>query len=133
MNNKILLFTISISMALVSCKKNLPEPSPITPTIKATKVGELKASESFDWKTTKDVEINIKGLNTLTPINRTLVVSTVDGKSVFYRAQQLMSLSSTISLIIPATVTEIKVNYGTISKTVSISGNKFQFDYTKNN
>jgi hypothetical protein len=120
-------------MALVSCKKNLPEPSPITPTIKATKVGELKASESFDWKTTKDVEINIKGLNTLTPINRTLVVSTVDGKSVFYRAQQLMSLSSTISLIIPATVTEIKVNYGTISKTVSISGNKFQFDYTKNN
>lgn len=133
MNNKILLFTISISMALVSCKKNLPEPSPITPTIKATKVGELKASESFNWKTTKDVEINIKGLNTLTPINRTLVVSTVDGKSVFYRAQQLMSLSSTISLVIPATVSEIKVNYGTISKTVSISGNKFQFDYTKNN
>jgi hypothetical protein len=133
MNNKILLFTISISMALVSCKKNLPEPSPVTPTIKATKVGELKASESFNWKTTKDVEINIKGLNTLTPINRTLIVSTVDGKSVFYRAQQLMSLSSTISLVIPATVSEIKVNYGTISKTVSISGNKFQFDYTKNN
>jgi len=128
MNKNILFLAIASTLILVSCKKNLQEsPPPTAP--KATKVSQLKASESFNWKTSKNLSLNVSGLNTLTPISRTLVVSSMDGKEVYYQSIQLMSLTTALPLIVPATTTEVKVTFGKIIKVIPLNSASIQFDY----
>jgi hypothetical protein len=75
----------------------------------------------------------VSGLNTLTPISRTLVVSSTDGKEVYFESFQLMSTSNSLPLVLPATTTEIKVTFGKISKVISVNSTALQFDYSSNN
>ncbi|OYU96029.1 MAG: hypothetical protein CFE21_06355 [Bacteroidetes bacterium B1(2017)] len=132
MNKKFLFLLLASTLIMVSCKKNLQESA--TPSIaKASKVSELKASETFKWKTSKSLVLNVAGINTLTPINRTLIVSSLDGKSIYYSSLQLMSATTIINLVVPATNTEVLVTYGKIKKVIPISGNILQFDYNANN
>jgi hypothetical protein len=132
MKKNMLILAVISALMIVSCKKNLKEsPAPAAP--KATKVSQLKASESFNWKTSKYLVLNVSGLNTLTPISRTLIVSSTDGKEVYYQSRQLMSLSTSLPLIVPATSTELKITYGKIIKVISLNTPIIQFNYTNNN
>ena len=130
---KKLMIIAAIAIAgLSSCKKSLMESySPKTP--KASKVSELKARETFKWKTSKSLVLNVAGINTLTPISRTLVVSSVDGKTIYHSSLQLMSTSSEINLVVPATNKEVLISYGKIKKVIPTSSNMLQFDYNANN
>jgi hypothetical protein len=130
---KLMIIAVIAIAGLSSCKKSLMESnSPTTPKA-ASKVSELKARETFKWKTSKSLVLNVAGINTLTPISRTLVVSSVDGKTIYHSSLQLMSTSSEINLVVPATNKEVLISYGKIKKVIPTSSNMLQFDYNANN
>ena len=130
MKKTILYATLAIALFATSCKKNLTTPE--TPAIaQATKVNELKASETFKWKTSKTMVLNVTGISTLSPVSRTLTVTSADGKEVFFKNEQLMSASTVSSFVIPAKITEVVVNYGKITKKITLSGTSIQFNYTQ--
>lgn len=130
MNKFILSGIVLFTLIATSCKKNLIESPTGTPLPTATKVDEIKASESFKWKTTKTVSVDITGLKSPVAISRTLQVTAIDGKDVYFKSLQLISENKTISFIVPATITDIQISYGKIIKKVSLNGTHASFSFT---
>lgn len=129
MKNYILIF-LALGMGLVSCKKDLiekAEKNQVTKT--ATVFKEIKTSEGFDWSTQKSVELSIIGMETITPIHNTLKITSIDGKTIYNTLFYKMETSSKIRLILPSTINEFKVEYGSIQKVVKVSSGKADFNF----
>lgn len=129
MKNYILIF-LALGMGLVSCKKDLiekAEKNQVTKT--ATVFKEIKTSEGFDWSTQKSIELSITGLETITPIHNTLKITSVDGNTIYNTMFYKMETSSKIRVIIPSSINEFKVGYGSILKVVKVSSGKADFDF----
>ena len=130
-NNSLLVFLL-LGILTVSCRKDIKNsPTPLPP--KATKVSELIATENFKWKTSKTMVLNVVGLNTSIPVSRTLIVSSVDMKEIYFKNLQLMSQTNVSTFVIPSKVTEVLISYGKISKKITLSGTIIQFNYTPSN
>ncbi|OYU95002.1 MAG: hypothetical protein CFE21_11880 [Bacteroidetes bacterium B1(2017)] len=115
---------------LTSCKKDILEKAtPTSNIVPVSNFKEIKASENFDWKTSKEINLKIFGFKTASPISRTLIVSSIDDKIVFYQGLQVMEQDGLIKLTIPSHIKDIKVTYGSIQKTLSVSQSELQFDY----
>ncbi|MEI7978681.1 MAG: hypothetical protein WCI53_07535 [Bacteroidota bacterium] len=131
MKNKNLMIATAIALTLAaSCTKlNEVDNSPNLNQNKATSFKTLKVSDNFNWNTSELVKVNVSGLNTLTKITNTMIISSEDQKTVYYTANIEMSNTFVAELTLPKNVKNIKVSYGSISKVVSINGNTANFDY----
>jgi hypothetical protein len=132
-NIKTIIFALAlISTGLVSCKKDyISEVEASKKSIDATKVvnfKDIKVSSSFDWKSTKEVTINLQPLSTPVKINNTLIVKTEKGDVLFSKLQT-MSEAFTGKILVPANLTNLVVSFGTISKTEIITNNQVNFNY----
>ena len=124
------LFYVLLLLTIVSCKKEYVElPEVTSPNEKATSFRELNTQENFDWATQKNVSISVQGLKTQVPINRTIKVSSADGKTIYYTGLYLMETSNVLAIKVPSPVTEVKVTYGSIEKIVKIASNKANFSF----
>lgn len=119
---------ISILLFLViftSCKKD----NSIIPEIpKTTK--DLVVSSDFDWKTSKDITLNILGLKDVSSsIINTLYVKSSDNTVIYYKDQFIMKNDYVISFSTPKTETKINLIYGSKKKTIDLISNIVVFDY----
>jgi hypothetical protein len=71
----------------------------------------------------------VKGTKTITPVNRTLKITSLDGKTCYFQVNQAMDLSNSHTFIIPSKITEVLVSYGKISKILNTTGSNINFNY----
>ena len=128
MKTRIITIIILISTFwLVSCvKQNLPDPG--TTPKDVTKLADAKVPDSFSWSTSKNVEVSITGLPTVVPVKNTLTITLPDG-SKLYNVYHDMSANLKLTLVIPSTVTQLKIKFGTYDETLSIVNNKAEFSF----
>jgi hypothetical protein len=127
MNSKKLhyLVIVSILSLLGSCTKfEVPE----------KKIGstqnfkELKVEESFEWKTTKNIQLKISGIETIIPVRDNFSIKNIDGNLILEESR-LMSESFIINLEIPITEKKIIVEFGSLIKEIEINSAELSFEY----
>ncbi len=92
---------------------------------------DLQVSDNFDWNTSREVELTIKGLPTQLEINKLISIEDVDG-TVFYTQVWKMSDTGKIQFDIPAHYSQINVRYGRIIKSLRISaGGLAEFSFAQ--
>jgi hypothetical protein len=128
---KKLMIIAAIAIAgLSSCKKSLMEKeTPVTKTQEVSKFAEIKVQENFDWKTTKEFNLNVSGLETIAPVQGTMKVTSDDGKIVFYQGSHKMNESFATKFMVPAHIKGLNVSFGSITKNFSTLAQQIQFDY----
>ena len=121
----IIFITLISSIGLISCiKQNLPGPAPE----EKTKLADAKVSDGFSWSTSKNVEVVITGLPTIVPVKNTLTITLPDG-SKLYNAYHDMSVNLKLTLVIPSTITQLKLKFGSYDETLNIVNNKAEFSF----
>ena len=124
------IITVIILMStlwLLSCiKQNLPDPG-TTPT-NVTKLADAKVPDNFNWSTSKNVEISITGLPTVVPVKNTLTITLPDG-SKLYNVYHDMSANLKLKLVVPSTVTQLKLVFGAYNEILNIVNNKADFSF----
>jgi hypothetical protein len=120
----IILFTSVVSISCV--KQNLPDAGTL-PTDKQ-KLADAKVPSDFNWSTGKNVELTITGLPTILPVKNTLTISLPDGNKL-YNAYHEMSVNLKLTLVVPATVNELKLKYGSFDEILKIVNNKAEFSF----
>ncbi len=108
------------------CKKELtivePTPNPDNPL-------ELVVSNSFDWKTTRDVTLEVTGIAIPISIRNTLQVRSTDEERVYLKSQLFMDQNYTLKFTIPSYETEVLITYGSIMKVVDATPEVIYFNY----
>jgi len=116
----LLFFIFSLS----SCKKDLP-PAPE----KLGNTTDLNVSADFDWKTSREITLNVIGLKEVNPIiANTLYVNSSAGVT-YYKDLLTMNKDYTIKFAVPSTETSLMLKYGTKTLTLPITSNSLTFDY----
>lgn len=118
------------SLFITSCIKQKGNPSEDPAPV--SKFSNLKTSAGFDWATTKALEINITGLNTLAPVAGTLVISDLSGTKVYYQGKHLMNESIKLKLILPSVEKNIQLKFGSVIKSYTLAGSVLNADYVIN-
>lgn len=119
-----LLTVLVLTIALGSCKKSEPV-SPEAP----KSIFDVKANASFNWKTDKEYTLTVKGADVPVTIKNNLVIQSADGKAVYYTGPAEMNKDYTIRFATPAYVKQIKVTFGTIAKTIDLTGSSLTFSF----
>lgn len=89
---------------------------------------DIKVSSTFNWSTSKTVDVNITGLPTEIPVISTLIISLGDGSSL-YQGWHNMSQSGIIKIVVPVVADKVKLRYGTTEYILPISDNKVDFSF----
>jgi hypothetical protein len=89
---------------------------------------DIKVSSTFNWSTSKTVDVNITGLPTEIPVISTLIISLSDGSSL-YQGWHDMSQSRIIKILVPAVIDKIKLKYGTQEYILPLNDNKVDFSF----
>lgn len=113
----------SLTLVATSCKKTSNTPP-------VTKFSEIKTSNTFDWKTTRKINFQVTGIPTLVNEKNLLMVSSADGKEVYFKNFMAMSQNLSTTVVIPRGVTNVLVSFGTIKKTMAVTGGTLDFNYT---
>ena len=117
----LLFFIFSLS----SCKKDLPT----APEKLGNNTTDLNVSADFDWKTSREITLNVVGLKEVNPIiANTLYVNSPAGET-YYKDLLTMNKDYTIKFAVPSTETSLVLNYGTKTLTLPITSNSLTFDY----
>jgi hypothetical protein len=128
MNSKTLhyLAFILILSLLGSCKKfEVPEKKiGVTQNFK-----ELKVEESFEWKSTKFIKLNVIGIETLNPVRANFNIKDINGNLIMAESR-LMSESFNLDFEIPTAEKKIIVQFGSLTKEIEINSDKLSFDYS---
>jgi len=123
---KKLSIILILFLILVSCRKidNVtPDGSP-----KSTK--ELQVNSTFDWKTSKEITLNIIGLKKVNPqIINILSVKSFVGDTTYYKDFLKMNTDYVIKFNVPSTENKVIIIYGSKTKTIDLLSNEITFDY----
>lgn len=127
MNSKKLhyLVIVSILSLLSSCTKFEVPKKKIGST---QNFKELKVEESFEWKTTKNIQLKVSGIETIIPVRDNFSIKNIDGNLILEESR-LMSESFIINLEIPITEKKIIVEFGSLIKEIEINSAELSFEY----
>ncbi|MBK0384013.1 hypothetical protein I5M32_13675 [Pedobacter sp. SD-b] len=117
-----------VSLAIISlfgCKKNDSAIKDQDP----TSLNKIKVSSSFDWTTYQKVKFNVKGIPLLAAEKNILSVTSLDDKEVFLTGYYSMGENISEEFKIPKIVDQVKVTFGSISKTVLVVDQNIDFSY----
>lgn len=120
------ILPVIMMIALASCQKD-----PYVKPDKPASIEDLRVSSSFDWKTTQNVKVQVQGLQVPVQVMRTIIISDA-GQTTFYKGMQAMNANAEYNLVLPAYLKEIKISFGTISKTLPIQNGSVVFNYIPN-
>lgn len=121
MKNLLLILVAAISIFLASCQKETTEPQPNE---NPKSIKDLVVSPSFDWKTTRMVNLQLVGY-----ANSTCTISYPDGtpvQKVFLKKNEPFSMQ----LSLPAALKKLQLAY--MGQTVEIEINGSDVSYTFN-
>lgn len=103
---KIKLLIISALLLGTSCKKDLVEQYELTkPKTSTTKTSDLKVSKDFDWKTTKEINLNLIGYAN-SPVTILDADGTIVQKAFLKTDQEYLAILS-----VPAYQNSVKLLY----------------------
>ena len=121
----IALFTLFLVFS-DGCRKKLtivdPTPLPDNPL-------ELVVSNTFKWKTTRNITLEVTGLTLPVNIRNTLQVKSTNEEKVYLKNQLFMNRNYTLKFTIPAYETEVLITYGSIRTTVDVTPDVIYFNY----
>jgi len=121
---KKLMIIILLVTIFVSCKKTDIIQNENIPTT------ELIASSNFDWKTTKEITLDVIGLKTVNPnIENILYVNSSIGDTTYYNDLLFMNKNYNIKFSVPTTENTVILKYGTKIINIDLSSNYITFDY----
>ncbi len=121
---KKLLIIILLATTFIACKKTDTNPD------KGNSTKDLVASSSFDWKTTKEVTLDVIGLKSVNPeIKNILYVKSSIGDTVYYNNLLFMNKDYEIKFSVPSTEIKVTLKYGTKIMDIELSTNHISFDY----
>ena len=127
---KLILLVALVPVLLSSCKKDLIEKANLNSTRKVTtEFKKLNIKQDFDWSSVKLVDFKVQGLQTMATINRTIKVSSLDGKATYFTATHQMDKDMLTKITLPKNVKEVKVTYGSLEKVVSSITTELKFDF----
>ena len=116
--------------AAVSCKKaelrNASESSNLTSTPAQFK--SLNAPQQFSWKNTQVVTLRIMPLRSGIQLQRTLKLFDASGTHQIYAGSMQLGTSFRETISLPASVSEVQLEIGTIRQLVPVSNQEIQFD-----
>jgi hypothetical protein len=117
---------ISILSLLGSCTKfEVPEKK-----IGATQnFKELKVEDSFEWKTTKNIQLKVTGLETINPVRGNFSIKDLNGNFIMEESR-LMSESFNLDFEIPTKEKKIIVQFGSLTKEIEVNSDELSFDYS---
>ncbi|MFY7733396.1 MAG: hypothetical protein ACOVSR_07905 [Bacteroidia bacterium] len=124
-----LITGIAMIIAASSCTKIKDADYTPTTNPKANNFKEIKVSNNFNWSTTNNIELNVIGFASISPISNTFIVSSTDQKEVYFASNTLMSENFVANFDLPAPVKQIKITYGSISKVLDVNAKNINFDY----
>lgn len=124
MQKLVTMSLVSAVLLLGSCKKEVADP-PITDPNNPT---ELKASATFNWKTTKTVQVNVTGIALPTDVNRRLSIELENG-SVVYQGLHNMKENAQFSITLPAHISKVVYKFGSITKEADVTGSSLSLNY----
>ncbi|QTN39084.1 hypothetical protein HZ996_08035 [Cryomorphaceae bacterium] len=121
---KLAFITIAALVSLSACKKDDEEPVNNNP----DDFRDMVVSDSFDWRSTDEVTLNVEGLVTDHPASSTLYVSKLGGAMLVKR---YVSIDETFSLelTLPSTEDQLVVRFNTIVDTVDVVNGQADFSY----
>ena len=123
MKKILILIMIVTSALLFSCDKNSTTPD----TKKSTT--DLVVPSSFDWKTSKNIEMYIVGESGVNNILNTFYIKSANGDTIYYNDVLNMNIDYTIKINVPTTETMLVIVYGAIEKELDLTSNTITFNY----
>ena len=127
-------YTVPLPIALFAlllvfaggCKKELtiadPPPGADNPL-------ELEVSNTFDWKTTRNITLEVTGLTIPVNIRNTLQVKSINEERVYLKNQLFMNRDYTLKFTIPAYDTAVLITFGSIRTTVNVTPDVIYFSF----
>lgn len=117
-------FALFILIFFTSCLPEVDEgiEQPFMP------VQGLQAANNFDWKTSREIEITIRGLSINLGVTRRLTLLFDDG-TLFYSGNQSMSEDFIMGFELPNHVKKIRMRYGDLDQLEEVIGSKVSFDF----
>ncbi|MBE0646155.1 MAG: hypothetical protein IH596_00055 [Bacteroidales bacterium] len=122
---------VSVLLVFFSgCKKEITTVDPGTnPTIENPL--ELTVSNDFDWKTTRDITLEVTGLAVPVNIRNTIMVKSSDEVKTYLKNQLFMNQDYTLNFTIPAYETAVVITFGSLNKVVDVTPDVIYFNYLR--
>lgn len=120
---KLILIIAVLSFGLTACQKDFdPIEELITEEERQLSMDDLKVGDDFDWKTTRNVVIEVVGSE-----KDVLQVKSLQGDTYLKAMMNDDNFSSKLTL--PAYADEVVLIHNGLSKTVAIVDNKISFNF----
>ncbi len=122
MKNLIYL-TLLILLVSTSCKKDLYDKYNANPKVKKTvnSTGEMVVDKDFDWKTSRDVSINLTGT-----ASSPVLITTLDGKII---EKSMLTDNQTYHTVISIPSTEKSVIFHYMGKLITVEVKQSTLSY----
>jgi len=117
---KIILLVTVIAITFISCRKELDEKQE-EQTLKT--MSDLEVSDSFNWRTTKDLVINFT-----TTENGIVYVNSVDGNT-FHKAMLTANNDYISKTTIPSYVKKVELVFNGKNYDLVLENNKIEYDF----
>lgn len=118
-----------ILIVFASCRKELNIDNATNNEVEVTKFKEIKTASSFDWRLTQTITFLVTPSTCPIKFERTLTISSEDGREVFLSVLLSASDSYSTTLFIPSRIKNVKITFGSLNKYVAISNKTIKFDY----
>lgn len=119
---KTILLLIVIVFSLTACQKNW-EQIEENQSNEISSMSDLVVSSDFNWKTTKDILVNLTGLD----MNGVIYIKSLDG-DIYHKAFTNSGDYST-KITIPTYVSEVNMMYKGVLTNIPISGNEITYKF----
>ncbi|MCK9312260.1 MAG: hypothetical protein M0P26_08285 [Bacteroidales bacterium] len=124
--SQLLPFAFCLLVSLSSC---VNEPNLSLKNHDVYEFADIITNPTFNWNATLLATLEVTGLETPNVTKKTLRVTSLDGSEVFFSKLQTLSENLSIPILLPTSVTRVKVVYGVIVKEVFIENKTIKFDY----
>lgn len=119
MKKIILVILITLPFLFTACKKDLNQPT--NPTANSTE--EIKVPQDFKWKTTKDIQLNVKG-------NADGMVQILSSKGkVYWKVFVTANQTSRIDLNIPSYESSLQLKYQGQTVSLELTSNSLSYEF----
>ena len=118
---KTALLLIVIVFSLTACQKNW-EQIEENQSNEISSMSDLVVSSDFNWKTTKDVLVNLTGLD----MNEVIYIKSLDG-DIYHKALVNSGDSYSTKITIPTYASEVNMMYKGVLTNIPIYGNEITF------